>query len=290
MVSPFLCLGVAGHLTECRRSAFLAPPATQIRLSRHIASQVGHFLQTCDISMYNLRRSYARPATLHINRLYNSQNISKFAKTPLTMDIEDIIYDLRDWWEDTVFDIKAFFNRLKDKSHKPSVDIDAKTPQECYDIWVWRKKDNDVGDKTSKLLLKKAADAGIPGALDEMAWQLRNGKLFKKDLAKAENYAKQGAIKGHIGCQMEMGQIMKDKGQCKEAVWWFKKVAEQAPDQGYAMFLIAQMYEKGAPGLEPDRAEAIMWYKKASKTTNLYAQEAAKILKRMNAPAFEEGE
>lgn len=205
------------------------------------------------------------------------------------MDIEDIIYDLKDWWEDTLFDIKAFFNRAKDKISKPSVDIDAKTPEECYDIWLWRKKNNDVGDKTSELLLQKAADAGIPGALNDMAYQLHNPSS-KKDLARAHDYAKQGAMQGHIGCQLELGRILKDQGEGQEAVRWLKKVVEQDPDQGYAMFILGEMYEKGAPGVEKDRAEAIMWYKKASKTTNYYAKEAVQILKRMNAPAFEEGE
>ena len=54
---------VAGGKAKCRRSAFLASPATQMGHRDKKASQVRHFLQTCDENAWDPRRKRAEPAT-----------------------------------------------------------------------------------------------------------------------------------------------------------------------------------------------------------------------------------
>ena len=54
---------VAGGKTKRRRYAFLASPATGIGLRSKKASQVRHFLQTCDENAWGPRRKRTGPAT-----------------------------------------------------------------------------------------------------------------------------------------------------------------------------------------------------------------------------------
>ena len=64
LASQVRSCGVAGVSVKCRRSAFLASPATQIGHRGQKVSQVRRILQTCDISFCHLRRSILSPATL----------------------------------------------------------------------------------------------------------------------------------------------------------------------------------------------------------------------------------
>ena len=66
-IEPYLALqvrpcGVAGVSVKCRRSAFLASPATQIGHRGQKVSQVRRILQTCDALRCHLRHFLLSPA------------------------------------------------------------------------------------------------------------------------------------------------------------------------------------------------------------------------------------
>lgn len=204
--------------------------------------------------------------------------------------LEDLFDNIVDWWEDTLFEIKAFFYRLTDKFSKPDIDVNTLTPDECWTEWERRGKGHSGSPKVNRLLLRKAADAGIPDAIDILAYQLYTGKGDEnKNVEEAEKYAKQGAMAGHAGCMIQLGTIFKDKGQGREALRWFTQAADEGQCQ--AMFLAAQMLEKGEAGVERNRDEAITLYRKAAKMPgNTYAEDSIKALARMNVSAYEDGE
>ena len=73
-----VCVADDGVL--CRRSAFLAPPATQIGHRGQKVSQVRLFLQTCDVLSCHLRRSCLPPATLPCGYIMPITERSRYRK------------------------------------------------------------------------------------------------------------------------------------------------------------------------------------------------------------------
>ena len=134
--------------------------------------------------------------------------------------------------------------------------------------------------------LNNKIQGGDANAMYEMADIYKYGKCgINKDIVCAEKYYKMGAELGHQGSQLWYGQIMRECGRKEEALIWLIKSAEQG--QGWAAYLVGEMYEKGE-GTLSDLKKAIEWYNKSAITTNFYAKEAKKALKRLGMPIPEQ--
>ena len=157
--------------------------------------------------------------------------------------------------------------------------------EQQYRLWKQCCENNEYGEGLS--YLKKAAEGDYPPALNDMAWQLYKGRLLENDIDKAADLARRGAVQGDDGCQLWLGQILREKKQYAEALEWFIKSAEQG--QGWSALLAGEMYENGE-GVPKDIQKAIYWYKVSAKTTNAYGEDARKALDRLGVQLFEGGE
>lgn len=134
--------------------------------------------------------------------------------------------------------------------------------------------------------LMKQAEAGDANAMQELGDYYNCGNsLIKKDIALAEKYYRMGAELGNDGCQLSLGQILRKKGEMREALEWFEKSGMQ--DQGWSAYLAGEMYEKGEGTLK-NLDKAIEWYRKSAKTTNAYAMYAKDALRRLGQPVPDE--
>ena len=128
----------------------------------------------------------------------------------------------------------------------------------------------------------KLVKEGDTEAMQEIGDMYRDGNcLIEKNIELAEMYYRMGAEKEHDGCQLWLGQVLREKGQKEEAIKWLQKSGEQG--QGWAAYLVGLMYENGE-GTQIDMSKAIEWYTKSAKTTNLYAENARKALRRLGEP------
>lgn len=124
---------------------------------------------------------------------------------------------------------------------------------------------------------------GEIGAMEDLGDMYRNGNsVVKKDFSLAEKYYRMGAEKGQVGCQLWLGQILREKGEHEESLQWLIKAGQQG--QGWAAYLVGQMYENGE-GTKKNMAKAIEWYTKSAKTRNAYAENARRALRRLGEPA-----
>lgn len=127
--------------------------------------------------------------------------------------------------------------------------------------------------------LERKVEGREPNAMDELGCIYYRGTCGKeKNISLAEKYYKMGAELGHDGCQLWLGQIMREDGRKREALQWFIKSGEQG--QGWSAFLAGEMYEKGE-GTEKNLSKAIKWYTTSAKTSNLYARNARSALERL---------
>jgi TPR repeat protein len=78
------------------------------------------------------------------------------------------------------------------------------------------------------------------------------------------------AEKGDVQAQNHLGYIYRDRQNYQEAVYWFKKAAEQG--NTIAQFNLGVMYDKGQ-GVRQDYQKAFYWYKKSAAQGNSMAQE-----------------
>lgn len=125
----------------------------------------------------------------------------------------------------------------------------------------------------------KQVEVGEVFAMEELGDMYRNGNsVVKKDITLAEKYYRMGAEKGSDGCQLWLGQVLREKGEYKEALQWLIESGKQG--QGWSAYLVGQMYENGE-GTEVDMAKAIEWYTKSAKTRNGYAVNARRALRRL---------
>lgn len=128
----------------------------------------------------------------------------------------------------------------------------------------------------------KLAKEGDMEAMEELGDMYRKGNgLVEKNIELAEMYYRIGAEKGHDGCQLWLGQVLREKGQMEEALKWLQKSGEQG--QGWAAYLVGLMYENGE-GAQRDRSKAVEWYTKSANTRNLYADNARSALRRLGEP------
>lgn len=168
------------------------------------------------------------------------------------------------------------------KSQSPAISPDAKAE---FDKWKQCCEDKMYEEGVPHLL--KAAEGNYPPALNDVAFQYFRGQLLPDDIEKAEDAARRGAVQGDDGCQLWLGQILRQKGLYAEAIDWLTKSAEQG--QGWSAFILGEMYEKGE-GVPANMDEAVRWYKVSAKTSNAYGKDARKALERLGLTVYEEGE
>ena len=131
----------------------------------------------------------------------------------------------------------------------------------------------------------KLVEEGNLNAMEEMGHLYRVGNLlYAKDTVLAEKYYRMGAEKGSAGCQLWLGQFLREKGLKEEAFAWLLKSGEKG--QGWSAFIVGQMYENGE-GTPKDMSKAIEWYTKSAKSENLHAKEARQALERLGQPVPE---
>lgn len=152
---------------------------------------------------------------------------------------------------------------------------------------MWKKCCDDKEYEKGVPYLLKAAEGDYPPALNDVAFQYFKGQLLPDDIDKAEDAARRGAVQGDDGCQLWLGQILRQKGQYREAIEWLTKSARQG--QGWSAFILGEMYERGE-GVPADINEAVKWYKASAKTTNYYGKQAQEALDRLSVNLYESGE
>lgn len=149
-----------------------------------------------------------------------------------------------------------------------------------YDEELSKKWYSKAHEGFMKLLDEKDTDA-----MKELGDMYRIGNLqFAKDTVLAEKYYRMGAEQGSAGCQLWLGQLLREKGKKEEALSWLLKSAEK--EHGWAAFLVGQMYENGE-GTQKDIPKAIEWYTKSANTNSSYADDSRKALKRLGQPVPE---
>ena len=168
------------------------------------------------------------------------------------------------------------------KPQSPAISPDAKAE---FDKWKQCCEDKAYEEGVPHLL--KAAEGNYPPALNDVAFQYFRGQLLPDDIEKAEDAARRGAVQGDDGCQLWLGQILRQKGLYAEAIDWLTKSAEQG--QGWSACILGEMYEKGE-GVPANMDEAVRWYKVSAKTSNAYGKDARKALERLGLTVYEEGE
>lgn len=151
-----------------------------------------------------------------------------------------------------------------------------KEQYEQYEVLLLDKKQYDEALKC----LLNSAKGDYWEALDALAYQYFKGTVYNHDIKLAEQYARRGAILGYVGCQLWLGQILRETNRKKEALQWFVKSGK---NQGWSAYLAGEMYEKGE-GTDKNLSKAIEWYTISAKTTNAYADDARSALKRLGQP------
>lgn len=130
--------------------------------------------------------------------------------------------------------------------------------------------------------LEQKVKNGDSEAMYELAGIYHYGLCGKdENISLAKKYYKMGAESGDDGCQLKLGQILREEGRKKDALRWFIKAGEQG--QGWAAYLAGEMYENGE-GTKQDIDKAIQWYTASAKTTNAYASHARDALIRLGQP------
>ncbi len=130
-----------------------------------------------------------------------------------------------------------------------------------------------IVDLESKL---KFRDAKAMGALGSIFYRGLCNK--DKNILLAEKYYRLGAELGDDSCQLWLGQILREKGQKKEALELFEKSGGQG--QSLSAFFAGEMYENGE-GTSKNMDKAKDWYELSIKASNPYASNAKNALKRL---------
>lgn len=174
-------------------------------------------------------------------------------------------------------------NVPKDRAHKTSQQEDYCKKQ--FNEWkaLLNKKEYE---KALKCLLN-SAKGDYWEALDALAYQYYKGSVYKHDIKLAEQYARRGANLGYVGCQLWLGQILRETSRKEEALKWFLKSGK---NQGWSAFLAGEMYEKGE-GTPKNLEQAVYWYRISAKNyLNAYSRNAQEALRRLGVEIYEKGE
>lgn len=118
-------------------------------------------------------------------------------------------------------------------------------------------------------LARKPAELGEPYASEVLALCYDFGYGVTRDDAMAERYYRIAADQGLAVSQLNLGVILENRKQYKEAVDLYRKAAEQG--NANAQCNLAYCYEKGI-GLTKDLTLAVEWYRKAADQGNARAQ------------------
>lgn len=144
-------------------------------------------------------------------------------------------------------------------------------------------------EKLSDSLAVKAYDSfvelaktGDVDAFYELGSMYYRGYSFlEKNIKLAEHCFRKGAEAGHDGCQLWLGNILRETDRKEEALRWFIKAGNQ--DQGWAAYQAGEMYEKGE-GTSKNMDKAIKWYTVSAQSPYIYAIDARNALKRLGQP------
>ena len=112
---------------------------------------------------------------------------------------------------------------------------------------------------------KKAAELGYPEAMYNIGWMFYKGNGVEQDYARAMEWFKKAAELGYPAAMYNIGWMF-EKGNgvgqdYARAMEWYKKAAELGLPE--AMNSIGWMFEKGN-GVEQDFDKAVEWYEKAN--------------------------
>ncbi|MDJ0837066.1 MAG: SEL1-like repeat protein [Acidobacteriota bacterium] len=109
----------------------------------------------------------------------------------------------------------------------------------------------------------KAAEAGHPGAMNNLGVLYHSGLGVEQDSEKARTWYGSALGKGNVGAMNNLGSLLRaeNPNNLTEALAWFRKAAEM----GYppAQTNLAVLLEEGS-GVEPALEEAADWYRKAA--------------------------
>src|SRR5271168_3862191 len=118
-------------------------------------------------------------------------------------------------------------------------------------------------------LYRKAAEAGHPGAMNNLGASYGNGKGTPKDAAEAARWYRKAADAGLAIAMGNLGVIYENgtgvPKAAAEALRWYEMAADAGDARG--MSGLGAMYENGA-GVSKDLAEAARWYRKAADAGN----------------------
>ncbi|KPC50283.1 tetratricopeptide repeat protein [Amantichitinum ursilacus] len=121
------------------------------------------------------------------------------------------------------------------------------------------------------LWAERAAQAGVPLALNQVGWQNLFGVGIPKDTAVARNAYLMSARAGDATGQLQTGWMYTHIAPIdyRQAMVWYRKAAAQG--DALAMGNIGYLYEHGL-GVPQDDAQAVQWYRPAARADNARAQ------------------
>ena len=108
---------------------------------------------------------------------------------------------------------------------------------------------------------KKAAEHGLAIGQANLAYCYEYGEGVEQDLDKAIKWYKKAFENGDDESGTNLGLLLAEVGDYKEAVKWLRKSAER--EDAVAENYLAFCYHEGK-GVEVDKYEAVKWYKKAA--------------------------
>jgi TPR repeat protein len=148
----------------------------------------------------------------------------------------------------------------------------------------WYQKAAMKGHADALQALKDLAHVGYAQAYISVGNVYLNAEPPLKDKARAKSWYEQGVAAERSGAlkhtqdrieQLYLGTMHRDLGESEQAVYWFRKAAEQGHTD--AQLQLATMLAQGQ-GVRQDWSQAANWYRKAALRGNKDAQAALALL------------
>lgn len=116
-------------------------------------------------------------------------------------------------------------------------------------------------DEESFAWIQRAADRGSVAGMNHLGIYYEKGIGTGKNRELAEEWCKKAADKGHVGAAVQYGIYMREEGNLKTSLHYFKKAAEKGDANGQTWLGSCYLY---GIGTKEDKEEARKWLTKAA--------------------------
>jgi TPR repeat protein len=121
-------------------------------------------------------------------------------------------------------------------------------------------------EKAAVVLLRKAADAGIPTAMNSLGYCYETGTGVQRDAKTAFQLYTRSGEAGHAMAMSNAGICYRNgigvEKDAKAALLWFQRAAEAG--YSYSMRMAGLCYREGQGGVEKDPGMAAFWFQRAA--------------------------